>query len=163
MREKTGAGSLAKSRHARFKIILEGSMKKLFVLFLCLAAVAGFVWAEDYRPPGAPALEMTGYGVGCEAVVPDTVLAVASLEAVELICLWADQYQEGLLKQGEFKTLVAGRIAVMRMRDQTLSEGMKALAEKTRKKVDRLLMCRELKLGIQHPGSLPGGWCAIAH
>jgi hypothetical protein len=124
-------------------------MKKLLFLFLCLAAVAGFVSAGDIHPPGA--LEMPG--LGCEAVAPDTVLA--PLGAVELICLWADQYQAGLLTQDEFKTLVTGRIAVMRMRDQTRSEGMYSLAEKTRKKVDRLFMCRELELGIQHPSGLP--------
>jgi hypothetical protein len=54
-------------------------MKKLLFLFVCLAAVAGFVWADDYRPPGALALELSGHGVGCEAVAPDTVLAVAPL------------------------------------------------------------------------------------
>jgi hypothetical protein len=126
-------------------------MKKLLFLFLCLAAVAGFVVADDCRPPGAPALELPGHGVGCEAVIPDTVLAVASLEAVELICLWADQCQAGLLTQDEFKTLVAGRIAGMYMRHPTRSEGMYALAKKTREKVDRLFMRRELELGIQRP------------
>jgi hypothetical protein len=132
-------------------IFFGGSMKKLLFLFVCLAAVAGFAVADDYRPPGAPALELSGYGVGCEAVAPDTVLA--PLGAAELICLWADQYQAGLLTQDEFKTLVSGRITVMRMKDQTRSEGMYFLAKKTRTKVDRLFMRRELELGIQHPGS----------
>jgi hypothetical protein len=54
--------------------ISEGSMKKLFVLFLCLAAAVGFIWAGAVRPPGIP--ELPGYGVGCEAVAPDTVLAI---------------------------------------------------------------------------------------
>jgi hypothetical protein len=130
-------------------IFFGGSMKKLLFLFVCLAAIAGFVMADDCWPPGAPVLELPGYGVGCEAVAPDTVLA--PLGAVELICLWADQYQAGLLTQDEFKTLVAGRITVMRMRDQTHSEGMYSLAAETRKKVDRLFMCLELKLGIQRP------------
>jgi hypothetical protein len=58
-------------------------MKKLLVLFLCMAAVAGFVWADDCRPPGAPVLELPGHGVGCEAVTPDTVLAVAPLTVAE--------------------------------------------------------------------------------
>jgi hypothetical protein len=131
-------------------------MKKLFVLFLCLAAAVGFIWAGAVRPPGIP--ELLGYGAGCEAVTPDTVLAVASLEAAELICLWADQYQAGLLTQDEFKTLVAGRITVMCMSGRQTGIGMKALAEKTRKKVDRLFMYRELELGIQRPISVaPAG------
>jgi hypothetical protein len=90
-------------------------MKKLLFLFLCLAVVAGFVSAGDIHPPGA--LELPGYGFHEAAVTPDTVLA--PLETAELICLWADQYQAGLLSYDEFKTLVAGRITVMRMRDQT--------------------------------------------
>jgi hypothetical protein len=126
-------------------------MKKLLLLFLCMAAVAGFVWANDYRPPGAPALEMPGYGVGYEAVTPDTVLTMASLEAVELICLWADQYRAGLLTQDEFKALVAGRITVMCMRGRQTGVGMYSLAEKTRTKVDHHFMRRELELGIQRP------------
>jgi hypothetical protein len=130
-------------------------MKKLLFLFLCLAAVAGFVMADDIHPPGAPALELPGHGVGCEAAIPDTVLA--PLGAVELICLWADQYQAGLLSPDEFKTLVAGRIAVMYMRHPTRSEGMYALAEKARKKADRLFMRRELALGIQRPISVAFG------
>ena len=53
-------------------------MKKLFVLFLCLVAVAGFVSAGAVHPPGPPALEMalSGYGVDCCAVAPDTVLVM---------------------------------------------------------------------------------------
>jgi hypothetical protein len=58
-------------------------MKKLLFLFLCLAAVAGFVSAGDIHPPGS--LELPGYGVGCEAVAPDTVLAVALLIVAEPI------------------------------------------------------------------------------
>ncbi|MDR1072170.1 MAG: hypothetical protein LBL45_00630, partial [Treponema sp.] len=58
-------------------------------------------------------------------------------------CLWADQYKAGLLTHDEFKTLVAGRIVVMYMRDQTRSEGMRSLAEKTRKKwIGRLISLR---------------------
>jgi hypothetical protein len=48
-------------------------MKKLCVLFLCLVAVAG-LWAGTVHPPGAPALEMTGYGFYEVAVTPATVL-----------------------------------------------------------------------------------------
>ena len=59
---------------------MEGSMKKLFVLFLCLVAVAGFVSAGTVRPPGATALEvLPGYGVDDRAVTPDTVLAATLL------------------------------------------------------------------------------------
>jgi hypothetical protein len=51
-------------------------MKKLFILLLCLVAFAGLVSAGAVHPPEAPALEMalSGYGVGYEAVTPDTVL-----------------------------------------------------------------------------------------
>jgi hypothetical protein len=52
-------------------------MKKLFVLFLCLMAVAGFVSAGTVHPPGAPALEaLPGYVADYCAVTPDTVLTV---------------------------------------------------------------------------------------
>jgi hypothetical protein len=49
-------------------------MKKLFVLFLCLVGVAGFVSAGVAHPPGASALELTGYGFYEAAVTPATVL-----------------------------------------------------------------------------------------
>jgi hypothetical protein len=58
---------------------MEGSMKKLFVLFLCLAAVAGFVSAGTVHPPGENSPALSGYGVGYEAVTPDTVLITAKL------------------------------------------------------------------------------------
>jgi hypothetical protein len=59
---------------------MEGSMKKLFVLFLCLVAVAGVVSANTLHPPGAPASEvLPGYGVDYCAVTPDTVLVVDML------------------------------------------------------------------------------------
>jgi hypothetical protein len=50
-------------------------MKKLFVLFLCLVAVAGF--AGTVHPPGATALKtvLPGYGVHETVVTSDTVLA----------------------------------------------------------------------------------------
>jgi hypothetical protein len=78
----------------------------------------------------------------------------AFTEDIELLCLWADQSREGLLTQDEFKTLVAGRIGVLFMRDQVGIDGMKSLVEETRKKVDRLFMYRELEMGIQGPTSL---------
>jgi hypothetical protein len=55
-------------------------MKKLFVLFLCLAAVAGLMFAGDIHPPGIPALALPGYGVDYAAVIPDTVLVMETLE-----------------------------------------------------------------------------------
>jgi hypothetical protein len=39
---------------------------------------------------------------------------------LELICLWFEQYREGLLTANDFKTLVAGRITVMHMRGQAI-------------------------------------------
>jgi hypothetical protein len=51
-------------------------MKKLFVLFLCLVAVAGLVAADAAGPPGAPALELSGYGFYEAAVTPDAVLVM---------------------------------------------------------------------------------------
>jgi hypothetical protein len=55
-------------------------MKKLFILLLCLVAFAGLVSAGAVHPPEAPALEMalSGYGVGYEAVTPDTVLVTGT-------------------------------------------------------------------------------------
>jgi hypothetical protein len=81
-------------------------------------------------------------------------------QAVELICLWSDQYREGLLTQDEFKVLVAGRIAITVhdysaiSRLKTGTNGMRALAEETRIKVDRHFMYREVELGIRGPASL---------
>jgi hypothetical protein len=46
--------------------------------------------------------------------------ATAFIQDMELIDLWFGQYQEGLLAANDFKTLVAGRIAVMYMRGQTI-------------------------------------------
>jgi hypothetical protein len=56
-------------------------MKKLFVLFLCLMAVAGFVFAGTVHPPGEISLDMTlpGYGAEYRVVTPDTVLVVEVL------------------------------------------------------------------------------------
>jgi hypothetical protein len=72
-----------------------------------------------------------------------------------LICLWADQYREGLLTHDEFKTLVVGRFAVMYMRHlYERSIGMYDLAKKAIHEEDRLLMYREIELGIRKPISL---------
>jgi hypothetical protein len=49
-------------------------MKKLFLLLLCLAVFAGFVSAGVVRPLGEISPALPGYGVGYEAVAPDTVL-----------------------------------------------------------------------------------------
>jgi hypothetical protein len=46
----------------------------------------------------------------------------AFTQDLELICLWSDQYRQGLLTQDEFKTLVAGRITVMYMRGQAIED-----------------------------------------
>jgi hypothetical protein len=52
-------------------------MKKLFVLFLCLMAIVGFVSAGTVHPPGAQEAALSEYGVGGYAVTPDTVLVMA--------------------------------------------------------------------------------------
>jgi hypothetical protein len=71
---------LIKSRHARLNVISRRKIvKKIFLLFLCLVAVAGFVFAGTLHPPGAPALALPGYGVHEAAVTPGTVLAAALL------------------------------------------------------------------------------------
>jgi hypothetical protein len=56
-------------------------MKKLFLLLLCLAALAGFVLAGAVGPPGEIPPALPGYGVGYEAVAPapGTVPAVEAL------------------------------------------------------------------------------------
>jgi hypothetical protein len=156
-------------------------MKKLFSFMLILLLGAGlfglpaiplhpggdnapliFMPQENmatFTAPGTPApmrLTMT--------FAMDQKHEAAFAQAVDLICLWSDQYRQGLLTQDEFKTLVAGRI-VIAFRDyfaishlKAGTEGMRSLAKKTRTNVDRLLIYRELELGIQRPTSLtPGG------
>jgi hypothetical protein len=54
-------------------------MKKLFILFLCLVAVAGVVSAGTVHPPGELSPVMPGYGADYCAVTPDTVLVMAAL------------------------------------------------------------------------------------
>jgi hypothetical protein len=140
-------------------------VKKLFLVFLILLTGMAGLSATPPRPGGAddaPQMIMpladstvstTAPGVSAP-MRPGGIFVVqgndaAFTEAIDLICLWFDQYQEGLLAENDFKTLVAGRIAVMYMRNQAPDRGMKALAEKTRAKVDRLLLLQELKLGIR--------------
>ncbi|MDR1218647.1 MAG: hypothetical protein LBK73_03445 [Treponema sp.] len=101
----------------------EKDVKKFFLFLFVLLAGAAWASAAPFQSGGGD----------------DASQMAMPLEDVELICLWAGQYKAGLLTHDEFKTLVAGRIVVMYMRDQTRSEGMGALAEKTRKKVDRSL------------------------
>jgi hypothetical protein len=88
-------------------------MKKLLVLFLCLAAVAGFVVADDYRPPGAPVLELSGHGVGCEAVIPDTVLAVAPLTVAEPVSFQVVmEIEEGAIQPRIVLVITVGYLAL---------------------------------------------------
>jgi hypothetical protein len=113
-------------------------MKKPFlVLFVLLAGMAGLSAAPS-RQSGADAAPQMAQNNDA-----------AFTQATELICLWADQYQKGLLTGDEFKNLVAGRITVLHMRQQVSDGGMRSLAEKTRAKVDRLLLLWELRLGIR--------------
>jgi hypothetical protein len=151
-------------------------MKKLFVLLLAMVIGVGLVSASanPEHPPGVQSLEMalSGYGAEGRIVTPDTVPAmrlevvfamagcseVALTQDLDLICLWADRYREGLLTQDEFKTLVTGRIVVMYRRDQAdVTGGMRALAKKTKEKVDRFFYLRELKMGIRKVTSLAPG------
>jgi hypothetical protein len=125
-------------------------VKKLFLVFLVmLVGMAGLSAA----PPGE------GWADDAPQVVMPQADSAAFTQAVDLICLWADQYRQGLLTQDEFKVLVAGRIAIASRdysaisRLKTGTGGMKSLAEKTRQKVDRLFMYRERELGIQGPTS----------
>jgi hypothetical protein len=145
-------------------------VKKLFLVLVILlvgmtglpAAPPGQGWVND-----TPQMVMPYADIAASAAVPgpapmwpDAVFVTAQsneaafTQAVELISLWAEQYRQGLLTADEFTTLVAGRIGVLFMRDQVGIEGMKSLAEETRKKVDRLFMYREIELGIQRPISL---------
>jgi hypothetical protein len=77
---------------------LEGSMKKLFVFLLCLVAVAGFVFAGDIHPPGAPSLEVAlpGYGVDYAAVTPDMVLIMETMGRPDQILAVSNMIENGL-------------------------------------------------------------------
>ena len=150
-------------------------MKKLFLVFLVLlAGMAGLSAAPPQSggagdaprmimplaysavsivAPGMPAPMRPGGGFVAQGN------DAAFTQDIELICLWADQYREGLLTEDEFKTLVVGRIAIMYMREQADGGGMRALAEKTRERVDRFFLSRELELGIRRVASLsPAGF-----
>jgi hypothetical protein len=125
-------------------------VKKLFLVFLVLlVGMAGLPAA----PPGEGGVNDTP-----QVVIPQADDAFT--RAVDLICLWSDQYWQGLLTRDEFKVLVAGRIVIAAhdysatSRLKTDTNGMRSLAEKTKQKVDRLFMSRELQLGIHGPTSL---------
>jgi hypothetical protein len=97
-------------------------VKKLFLVFLVLLVGIAGVSAAPPRPGGAdnaPQLIMS---------LADTA---AFTEAIALICLWFDQYRERLLTENEFKTLVAGRIAVMYMREQAVINRVQRIASLT--------------------------------
>jgi hypothetical protein len=123
----------------------EKDVKKLFLVFLVLLVGMSGLSAA---PPGDSGVDDT----------PQIVAqadSAAVTQAVDLICLWAHRYRQGQLTQDQFMILVAGRIDILK----TDANGMKFLAEKTRQKVDRLLMYRELQLGIRGPTSLaPDGF-----
>jgi hypothetical protein len=134
----------------------EKDVKKLFLVFLVLLVGMSGLSAA---PPGEG-----GAGDTSQVIIPQAdisaFIAAPGVQApmlldVDLICLWADQYRQGLLTQGEFKTLVVGRIDILK----TDTNGMNSLVEKTRQKVNYLLMHREVELGIRGPTSLaPGGF-----
>jgi hypothetical protein len=71
-------------------------MKKLFVLFLCLAAVAGLVFAGTVHPPGVLTLETPGYVVDYADVAPDTVLVMETLTFPDQILAVPDILESGL-------------------------------------------------------------------
>ena len=149
-------------------------VKKLFLVFLVLLVGMVGLSASPPSPGGAddapqmvlPLADTAAFAAvpGVPAPVrPGGVFAtaqgddVAFTEAIELICSWFDQYREGLLTENDFKTLVAGRITVMYMREQADGVVMRALAKKTREKTGRSFLLYELKLGIKRIGSLAPG------
>jgi hypothetical protein len=110
-------------------------VKKLFLVLLVLLAGAAGLSAVPLRPGGGDAtpqiiISQADITVSITAPVVQasmrpvgifvTAYETAFTHDLELICLWADQYQEGLLTVDEFKTLVVGRIAVMHMKAQTI-------------------------------------------
>jgi hypothetical protein len=134
-------------------------VKKLFLVFLVLLVGMSGLSAA---PPGSGGGDDTPQMVMPQADITASITAPGVLapmrpggvfdmtQAVELICQWADQYRQGLLTQGEFKVLVADRIDILNID----TGGIKSLEEKTKQKVDRLFMYRELQLGIHGPTSL---------
>jgi hypothetical protein len=138
-------------------------VKKLFLVFFVLMAGMAGLSAAPPRPGGAddaPQIPLTDSIVFIPASMRPGGIFVALgndaafTEAIGLICLWVDQYQAGQLTGDELKTLAAGRITVMYMRQQVNDGGMRPLAEKTRAKVDRFFLSQELKLGIRRVSSL---------
>jgi hypothetical protein len=147
-------------------------VKKLFLVFLVLLVgmtglsaaprgEGGAVDAPRIIIPQADIAAFTAVPGIPEPMRPGGVFVMAQgneaafTQDLDLICLWSDQYREGLLSRDEFKTLVIGRIAVMYMRDQAdVTGGMRALAKKTRGKVERLFLLQELKMGIRKTTSL---------
>ena len=87
---------------------------------------------------------------GVVSVMANKNNKAAFTQDIELICLWFDQYREGLLTANDFKTLVAGRITVLYMKEQILrgivaaktaypidrTGGMRIRAAETRKKIN---------------------------
>ena len=120
-------------------------MKKFFLVFLVLlVGMAGLSAAPpqpggavdtpqevilqvdstaSFMDPGIP-VPMRPGGVFATAQGDD----VAFTEAIELICSWFDQYREGLLTETDFKTLAAGRITVMYMRELRIKGLLLSLA-----------------------------------
>jgi hypothetical protein len=163
---------LVKSRLARLNVISRRKIVKKFflVLLVLLVGITGLSAAPPGVGGGDNTLQMiipqADIAVSIAAPVmpapmrPDEVFVTAQgneaafTQDLELICLWAEQYREGLLTQDEFKPLVAGRIAVIRIWEQADYGGMRAPAEKTREKTDRFFFLRERKLGIRRIGSL---------
>jgi hypothetical protein len=114
------------------------NVKKLFLVFLVLLVGMAGLSAAPLRPGGGditpqivipqaditisiPAPEMPApmwLTVGFITAQDD---GAAFTEDIELLCLWSEQYREGLLTGNDFKTLVSGRIAVMYMREQALN------------------------------------------
>jgi hypothetical protein len=111
-------------------------VKKLFLVFLVLLVGIAGLSAAPPRPGGADNVP--------QMIIPrvDSTVSIAPpgmpepmrsggifvaqgkktafTETTAVICLWFDQYREGLLTGDEFKTLVAGRIAVIYMIEQTV-------------------------------------------
>jgi hypothetical protein len=150
-------------------------MKKLFPFMLILFLGAGLFGlpAIPLRPgSNAPGSVLLREDISDAALkAPAGVLVndrlpylsfseIAFIRAVDLICLWSEQYREGLLTRNEFKVLVAGRVALA-VRSypsgsyrKAEAGSMRFLTEKARKNTDRLLMYRELEMGIKKPISL---------
>jgi hypothetical protein len=109
-------------------------MKKLFLVLLVLLVGMTGLSASPPQPGGAddaPQVIMPLTDSPVSIAVPGMPApmwrgGVFVSQDIELICLWADQYREGLLTGDEFKTLVSGRITIMDMRDQVGS--MRSLA-----------------------------------